>query len=118
MNDRPLHPYQQRALAVLRASLTSGHRRPMVQMPTGAGKTKLAAKIIRGARAKEKRVAFVVPAINLIDQTVAAFEAEGIHDIGVMQGIHDRTDYEQPVQVCSVQTLARRKRPSRSSDRR
>ena len=28
-----------------------------------------------------------------------------------MQGIHERTDRDQPVQVCSVQTVARRKRP-------
>jgi DNA repair protein RadD len=52
-----------------------------------------------------------VPALSPIDQTVAAFEAEGIHCIGVMQGVHERTDRDQPVQVCSVQTLARRKRP-------
>jgi DNA repair protein RadD len=53
----------------------------------------------------------VVPVLSLIDQTVAAFEAEGIHCVGVMQGAHERTDRDQPVQVCSVQTLARRKRP-------
>jgi DNA repair protein RadD len=29
----------------------------------------------------------------------------------VLQGLHPRTDREQPVQICSVQTLARRKRP-------
>jgi superfamily II DNA or RNA helicase len=28
-----------------------------------------------------------------------------------MQGIHERTNHDQPVQVCSVQTIARRKRP-------
>jgi superfamily II DNA or RNA helicase len=83
----------------------------MLQMPTGAGKTLLAAHIIRRALDKGKRVAFTVPAISLIDQTVAAFEAEGIFCIGVMQGIHERTNREQPVQVCSVQTIARRKRP-------
>ena len=106
-----LRPHQERALSSLRNSLVSGHCRPMLQMPTGAGKTRIGAEIIRGALAKGKRVAFVVPALSLIDQTVAAFEAEGIHCIGVMQGIHERTDREQPVQVCSVQTVARRKRP-------
>ena len=83
----------------------------MLMMPTGGGKTLLAAHIIARALAKGKSVAFVVPALSLIDQTVAAFEAEDIHCVGVMQGIHERTDWEQPVQVCSVQTLARRKRP-------
>jgi DNA repair protein RadD len=108
---RPLRPHQERALKALRASLASGKRRPMLQAPTGFGKTLTAAHIIRRALDRRKRVAFAVPALSLIDQTVAAFEAEGIHCVGVMQGIHPRTDREQPVQVCSVQTVARRKRP-------
>jgi superfamily II DNA or RNA helicase len=69
----------------------------------------MGARIIQRALDKGKRVAFVVPALSLIEQTVAAFEAEGIDRLGVMQGIHERTDRNQPVQVCSVQTLARRK---------
>jgi DNA repair protein RadD len=108
---RPLRPHQEGALADLRASLATGHRSPMLQAPTGFGKTLTAAHIIQRALDKGKRVAFVVPALSLIDQTVTAFEAEGIHCIGVMQGIHERTDGDQPVQVCSIQTLARRKRP-------
>jgi Type III restriction enzyme, res subunit len=108
---RPLRPHQVRALEALRGSLAGGKRRPMLQAPTGFGKTLTAAHIIQRALDKGKRVAFVVPALSLIDQTVAAFEGEGIHCIGVMQGIHERTDRDQPVQVCSVQTLARRKRP-------
>jgi DNA repair protein RadD len=111
MSLRPLRPHQERALEALRASLASGHRRPMLQAPTGFGKTRLAEHIIQRALDKRKRVAFTVPSMNLIDQTVTAFEAEGIHAIGVLQGIHPRTDRDQPVQVCSVPTLARRKRP-------
>jgi superfamily II DNA or RNA helicase len=72
----------------------------MLALPTGAGKTVIAANIIRRALAKGKRVAFVVPALSLVDQTVAAFAAEGVDCVGVMQGIHPRTDREQPVQVC------------------
>jgi DNA repair protein RadD len=109
---RPLRPHQERALGALRGSLAAGKRRPMLQAPTGFGKTLTAAHIIWRALDKGKRVAFVVPALSLIDQTVAAFEAEGIHCIGVMQGAHDRTDETQPVQVCSIQTIARRKRPA------
>jgi DNA repair protein RadD len=108
---RALRPHQETALEALRQSLATGHRRPLLQLPTGAGKTVVAANIIRRALAKGKRVAFVVPALSLIDQTVAAFEAEGIDCVGVVQGIHPRTDNQQPVQICSVQTLGRRKRP-------
>jgi DNA repair protein RadD len=108
---RPLRPHQERALVSLRASLSSGKRRPLLQAPCGFGKTKLAAEIIQRVLDKGRRVAFTVPAISLVDQTVAAFEAEGIDCIGVMQGIHERTDRSQPVQLCSVQTVTRRKRP-------
>jgi DNA repair protein RadD len=109
--SRQLRRHQARALERLRASLAAGKRRPMLMMPTGAGKTLTAAHIIQGARAKGNAVIFTVPALSLIDQTVAAFEAEGIDCIGVMQGSHPRTDPDQPIQICSVQTLARRKTP-------
>jgi DNA repair protein RadD len=111
MSDlRPLRPHQARALEDLRRSLLAGHRRPMLMAPTGFGKTLTAAHIIQHALDKGKRVAFTVPSINLIDQTLTAFEAEGIHCLGVLQGAHPRTDHEAPVQICSVQTLTRRKR--------
>ena len=74
---RPLGSHQERALESLRASLASGHCRPMLQAPTGFGKTLTAAHIIQRALDKGKRVAFIVPALSLIDQTVGAFEAEG-----------------------------------------
>src|ERR1700684_1072207 len=108
---RALRPHQERALAELRRSLMSGWRRPLLMLPTGGGKTLIAAHIAAGALAKGKHVAFVVPAVSLIDQTVAAFEAESIHALGVLQGIHPRTDRDAPIQICSVQTLARRRRP-------
>ena len=108
---RPLREHQERAIAGLRQSLQSGHKRPMLQMPTGAGKTLTSAHIVAGALDKGKRVAFCVPRKTLIDQTIREFEREGISAIGVMQAAHLRTDSRQPVQICSAQTLARRKRP-------
>jgi DNA repair protein RadD len=108
---RHLRPRQERAIGALRQSLASGHKRPMLQAPTGFGKTLLAAHIVAGALGKGKRVAFCVPRLTLVDQTVREFEREGISAVGVVQGHHPRTDHDQPVQVCSAQTLARRKRP-------
>jgi DNA repair protein RadD len=104
-----LRPHQVEGIAMLRRALASGKKRPVLQMPTGAGKTILAAAIVEGARAKGNTVVFTVPAIELIDQTVAAFGAEGIDQIGVIQADHFLTDYRKPVQVASVQTLAARK---------
>jgi DNA repair protein RadD len=108
---RELYPHQVMALGLLRESIIRGKRRPMLQAPTGFGKTVLAAAIVDGARAKGKRVLFTVPALSLVEQAVHAFWEEGIRDIGVIQANHVMTDWSRPVQIASVQTLQRRELP-------
>lgn len=103
--------HQDRAIDLLRQSLASGHKRPMLQSPTGSGKTVIGAAIVEGALRKGNPVLFVVPFLSLVDQTVERFAEQGIHSVGVMQGYHPATDGDQPVQVASVQTLMRRKIP-------
>jgi len=106
-----LRDYQERAIAELRSRLMQGKKRPVIQAPTGAGKTVIAAAIVKMAREKNKTVLFTVSSLSLIDQTVERFRQNGITEVGVMQGMHELTDYRMPVQVCSVQTLARRTIP-------
>ena len=113
-SKKELRPHQVRAIDMLRQSLARKNRRVVMQGPTGFGKTLVASKIIDLARAKGNRVIFTAPAISLIDQTVTAFEREGIDGIGVMQANHPRTDRFAPVQIASVQTLARREIPDAS----
>ena len=106
-----LRDYQQATIDNIRMALKDGYKRPVVQAPTGSGKTVVAAAIINMARQRDKRVLFCVPALSLIDQTVERFRENGIYEIGVIQAQHEMTDGTQPVQVCSVQTLARRTIP-------
>lgn len=127
-----LREHQATGIEELRNALREGYRRPMLQAPTGAGKTVLAAAITEMALAKGRRVLFVVPSIDLVDQTVEAFCAEGLstreqtlhgapgqpHAIGVMQADHPWTDPNwwdrdamRPIQVATVQTLAKRGLP-------
>ena len=106
-----LRDYQIQALNELRSCMKAGKKRIVMQLPTGAGKTVMAAQIVNMARAKQKRVIFCVPAISLVDQTVERFAEHGIRDVGVMQAFHELTDWSQPVQVVSIQTLMRRKIP-------
>lgn len=108
---RSLRPHQQQAIDDLRSAIASGSRRPLIQAPTGFGKTLTAAHIIDMALRKGRRIIFTVPALALIDQTVTAFWNEGIRDIGVIQSDHPMTNPAAPVQVASVQTLARRRIP-------
>ena len=108
-----LRPHQNLALGGLRQSVGSGHRRPMLSLCTGSGKTIIAAKAVIGALAKGNPTAFCVPSIGLVDQTAARFISNGIpaDDIGIVQGDHAwRRDHAR-VQICTAQTLARRDLP-------
>ena len=92
----------------LRRAVAGGSKRVVLQAPTGAGKTEIAAAVVKGALAKNGRVIFTVPALSLIDQTVDLFWKRGIDDIGVIQSKHELTNGRAPVQIASVQTLAHR----------
>jgi superfamily II DNA or RNA helicase len=108
---KELRQHQEHALDMLDEALARGRKRPLIQAPTGFGKTLLAARIIEQALERGQRVLFVTPSVSLIDQTITAFEAEGIHDIGAMQADHPRTNRQARVQIATIQTLARRRKP-------
>ncbi|HVM96396.1 MAG TPA: DEAD/DEAH box helicase family protein, partial [Candidatus Acidoferrales bacterium] len=103
-----LRPYQFNTIENIRASVRGGVRRLVVQSPTGSGKTRIASALAGAANNKKNRVAFVVPAISLIDQTVEEFYENGVRDIGVIQADHGMTDWSKPIQVCSISTLEKR----------
>src|SRR5215831_10618681 len=108
MAERALRNHQALALAGLRDSLRSGHRRPLLCMPTGAGKTEVFCKITEAALEKGRIVLICVPRLSLVDQTVERLRLHGIEHVGVIQGQHHLTDRTAPVQVCTTQTLDRR----------
>jgi len=111
VSEKTLFPFQVKAFDGLKHSLLSGNKRVMLKAPTAFGKTILSSHIVRSAIKKRKRVIFCVDAISLIDQTVKKFWQDGIQAIGVIQAQHEMTDNDQPVQVCSVQTLRNRMIP-------
>jgi superfamily II DNA or RNA helicase len=108
---RPLRPRQAQCIDDIRQAIKEGHRRIIVGAACGFGKTLLSAHLIGGALEKGTRPLFTAPAISLIDQTVRAFEQEGIRDIGVIQAQHPMTNRQAQVQIASVQTLIKRELP-------
>ncbi len=62
-----LRQYQSRMLQAVSRVFAAGHRRLLVQMPTGAGKTLVAAELVR--RAGARRVLYVVPSADIFAQT-------------------------------------------------
>jgi superfamily II DNA or RNA helicase len=109
-----LWPEQTKALAMVKDSLRAGKRRPQLQAPTGSGKTVISAHAMTSAISKGNRAAFTVPLLSLIDQTVERFVENGIplDKMGVVQADHPLKRPHAPIQICSVQTLAKREFPS------
>ena len=100
MQQITLRPYQEQAIAAVRAAYRH-HRRVLLVAPTGFGKTATAAALIRWAVAKGRRVVFVVHRREIVLDT-----ARRIPGAGVVMAGHPVTSAF--VQVCSIQTLVAR----------
>lgn len=104
-----LRGYQTRAICDVRAQYAAGRRAPVLVLPTGAGKTVIAAEMIRLAVAKGGRVLFLAHRVELIGQTVAKLEAAGVTDIRIIRAGGELGNPRAAVTVASIPTLARRK---------
>lgn len=102
-----MRPYQIESLNAIRQGIRSGAKAQVLQLATGAGKTVIASEIMKGAQAKGNRAFFIVDSLELIDQAAARFCTDGMA-VGVIQGQHEMTDYAQPIQVATIQTLRNR----------
>lgn len=100
-----LRPYQDRAIDALRASYASGHRAPLLVLPTGAGKTVVMASAIKSAVARGRDVLVNVHRSELVSQTVAKLEATGVTDLRIIQAASDLGNPRAKVAVASIQTL-------------
>jgi superfamily II DNA or RNA helicase len=82
------------------------HASVLLQLPTGGGKTHVAAAVIRRWNARKKRVWFVCHTRELIQQTCGKLNALRVSH-GVVSPEY-LPAYERRVQVCSVDTLRSR----------
>lgn len=108
MKQISLRPVQENAIPLIREAFKQGHRKVILQAPCSFGKTRLAARIIQSIIENGKRAYFICDRITLIDQAANAFDKFDI-PLGVIQGQNERTNYDAPLQVCSIQSLANRK---------
>jgi DNA repair protein RadD len=102
-----LRPYQVQAIEELRQAYRSGARAPLLVSATGSGKTVVLAAITAGAVERGRRVLILVHRRELIRQASAKLTWAGVQH-GVIAAGFEPSDH--PVQVASVQTLARRLR--------
>lgn len=103
-----LRPHQTQAIEMLRQSIRAGNKKVVLAAPCAFGKTLTAGYIISQLVAKGKRAIFICDRIKLVQQSLVAFDSLGLN-VGVIQGQHERTDYNKPVQIASIQTLARKR---------
>jgi superfamily II DNA or RNA helicase len=105
-----LRDYQTRTIVGLRNGLLAGLKRQIAYLPTGGGKTRIAASLFSNVTKRGKRAAFICNRIELVQQASDALSAHGIHH-GIIQGQNSHTTHAN-VLVCSIQTLARRGIPA------
>ena len=98
-----LRPYQQQLVTDIRLQYQLGHRKVLMVLSTGGGKTCIFSHIAQSAARKGNRVLIAVHRQELLDQACRALPMPH----GVIAA-NRAMDLSAAVQVASVQTLARR----------
>nr|DAQ54380.1 MAG TPA: Type I site specific restriction modification protein [Caudoviricetes sp.] len=101
-----LRPYQSDLISQARDLIRAGEKSILIQAPTGSGKTALTAHMLGSAAERDHQSWFVVHRRELVRQSARTFYSVGIPHGIVASGFQGAV--LQPVQICSVQTLAQR----------
>lgn len=102
-----LREYQERAIGRLREALKSGHKKPVMVLPTGGGKSIIFGQVITNIVENGKKILWIVHRRNLVNQMKSVLENHfGIEPGVIMAGVEP--DTSKPVQLCTIQTFARR----------
>lgn len=101
-----LFPHQIQAKKDTYSLIKEGIKKILIVSATGSGKTETACGIVQDALSKGRKIAFVVHRDNLARQTMARFEKYGLEPSAVHPDFPKQ--YDNPLQVVSIQTLSRR----------
>ena len=101
-----LWPHQQRALEGLSEAIQGGAQSPLLVLPTGSGKTVIAAEIIRREVRAGGSALFLAPRRELVAQTSQKLDAVGVNHGILLAGTRERLG--EQVQVASIDTLVSR----------
>lgn len=110
MNKEPLapRPYQVAALDAIRFKYASGTKKVLLWLPTGSGKTFVFCRVLDGVMRRARKAIMVVRGAALVDQASQRLFREGVAH-GCLQASHWNINPAASIQVCSVDTLYRRK---------
>lgn len=104
-----LFPYQREAADAVHAAYRTGTRRPGIAMATGGGKTVVFSKIIEESGERALVIAHRKEIIEQAAQKVGYVIDPA--DVGIVMG--DRNQFDAPVVVASIQTIANPRRLAR-----
>ncbi len=103
-----LRDYQSKNVSDIRAAFAQGHRAVCYVAPTGSGKTVLFTHIAEGLFRKGRRAWILCHRRELLTQTSAALTKFNVPH-GMVSPQYP-SDYAQPIQVASIQTIINAKR--------
>lgn len=107
-----LRPYQQEAREAVQAEWAQGHKRTLLVLPTGCGKTIVFSKIIEDQVKKGKRVLVLAHRSELLEQASDKLKTATGLGTALEKAEHTSIGSWYRVVVGSVQTLQREKRLS------
>src|SRR5690606_8223798 len=104
-----LYPYQREAVDAIQAAYRGGMRRPALSAATGSGKTVMFSKLIEESGERSLVIAHRKEIIEQAAQKIGYVMPPS--DIGIVMG--DRNQFDTPVVVASIQTIANPQRLAR-----
>lgn len=110
-----LRPYQQKALDEIRELYSVGKKKVLLQLATGGGKTVVFCEILKSCHARNKRAVLLVRGRKLVDQASQRLMRESVPH-GVLMAGHWNDKPRELIQVCSIDTVARRIDAIRDTD--
>lgn len=100
-----LRDYQTDAIICLNHRIGEGQKKIGLQLPTGTGKTLIAGEFLKPHLANGKRAVFIVPQVNLAEQTAESFAHLGTPEI--IQGTR-KYSANNNLYVATIQSLRKR----------
>lgn len=105
-----LREYQAHAVEAVRGKWAAGHRKVLLVLPTGGGKTEVAISIIEAEASAATRVMVIVERKTLAVQWIERFKRHGFPSIGLLQG-ENSIRLSAQVIVATAQSLRTRGMP-------
>jgi DNA repair protein RadD len=103
-----LHPFQHSIVDDIERAIADGKRRILVVLPTGGGKTVVAAELFKRAKERRQTALFLAHRREIITQTLQRLTEHGmplgVHGIIMAERAHELRPMA-PIQVASIDTL-------------